>query len=151
MPLSDKGDLLVHVTKTMKDSGADLELAKALLDLGVARARSNDRKVAVELLQRALRLAEGCDAAALLTRVRGELRTLGSKPARTSPAAGETTLTSGEQRVVELATRGLTNREIAAELFVSVKAVEYHLGNVYAKLGIARRGDLSEALGLRSG
>ena len=40
--------------------------------------------------------------------------------------------------------RGLTNREVAAELYVTDKAVEYHLGNVYAKLGIRSRRRLRE-------
>ena len=41
--------------------------------------------------------------------------------------------------MVALVRRGMTNREAAGELYVSEKAVEYHLGNVYAKLGIHSR------------
>jgi DNA-binding CsgD family transcriptional regulator len=50
--------------------------------------------------------------------------------------------------VAALAGEGLTNREIAQRLFVSVKAVQWHLRNVYRKLDIASRGELPAALGL---
>ena len=49
----------------------------------------------------------------------------------------------------ELAALGRTNREIANELFVTVKAVEWHLGNSYRKLDIRGRGALAQALGAR--
>ncbi len=44
--------------------------------------------------------------------------------------------------MAHLVERGCTNREIAAELFVSVKTVEYHLGNAYAKAGVSSRTQL---------
>ena len=62
--------------------------------------------------------------------------TTGTRTAGVSVAAE---LTDRERDVVALVRRGLTNREAAAELYVSDKAVEYHLGNVYAKLGIRSR------------
>jgi DNA-binding CsgD family transcriptional regulator len=55
-------------------------------------------------------------------------------------------LTPSEQRVAELAARGRTNRQIADTLFITVKAVERHLGNAYRKLGIRGRGELAGAL-----
>ncbi len=51
-------------------------------------------------------------------------------------------LTSAERRVAELASDGMTNREIAQTLFVTVKTVEWHLRNTYVKLGIASRREL---------
>ena len=45
-----------------------------------------------------------------------------------------------------LVAAGRSNREVAAELYLSVKAVEYHLGHIYAKLGIASRRQLGDAL-----
>jgi DNA-binding NarL/FixJ family response regulator len=56
-------------------------------------------------------------------------------------------LTPSERRVTERARRGLTNREIAADLYVTVKTVETHLRNAYRKLEIRSRGELAEALG----
>lgn len=54
-------------------------------------------------------------------------------------------LTEREQDVVALVRKGMTNREVAEALYVSAKAVEYHLGNVYGKLGIRSRRDLRDA------
>jgi DNA-binding CsgD family transcriptional regulator len=51
-------------------------------------------------------------------------------------------LTTRETEVAHLVGRGLSNPEIAAELFISRKAVEYHLGNIYAKYGIHSRQQL---------
>jgi DNA-binding NarL/FixJ family response regulator len=50
--------------------------------------------------------------------------------------------TEREQDVVALARKGLTNNEVAGEMYVSEKAVEYHLRNVYDKLGISSRREL---------
>jgi DNA-binding CsgD family transcriptional regulator len=55
-------------------------------------------------------------------------------------------LTPSELRVVRLAVEGRTNREIAHELYVTVKTVEGHLARAYAKLAIKRRDQLPEAL-----
>jgi len=48
-------------------------------------------------------------------------------------------LTEQEHRVAETVAGGLSNRETAAHLFLSVKTVEFHLGNVYRKLGVRSR------------
>ncbi|GAA1777582.1 hypothetical protein GCM10009795_024690 [Nocardioides hankookensis] len=82
----------------------------------------------------------------LLGRVRRLLGRMGEEP---QPVLGETlaSLTAAEQRVARLAATGLTNREIADQLVVTVKAVEWHLSHVYRKLGIHSRGALSTALG----
>jgi DNA-binding NarL/FixJ family response regulator len=51
-------------------------------------------------------------------------------------------LTEREHDVATLVAKGLTNREVAGELYVSEKAVEYHLRNVFGKLGLSSRRDL---------
>lgn len=56
-------------------------------------------------------------------------------------------LSSAELRVARLAAEGRSNREIAGDLFITVKGVEWHLSRSYAKLGIARRAELREHLG----
>jgi DNA-binding CsgD family transcriptional regulator len=55
-------------------------------------------------------------------------------------------LTPSERRVAELAAQGLTNREISAQLYVTVKAVEFHLSRVFAKLDVRGRRELAAAL-----
>jgi DNA-binding CsgD family transcriptional regulator len=63
-------------------------------------------------------------------------------PAGRSPAA----LTAQEQRIARLAADGMTNQQIAHAVFVSSKTIEYHLGNAFAKLGIASRHQLRAVL-----
>jgi DNA-binding CsgD family transcriptional regulator len=66
-----------------------------------------------------------------------------SGPRSAGPAArGSIPLTEREQDVATLVAKGLTNREVAGELYVSEKAVEYHLRNVFGKLGISSRREL---------
>ena len=56
-------------------------------------------------------------------------------------------LTAAERRVAALAADGLTNRQIAEQLLVSVKAIEWHLSNVYRKLEIRSRKALAPPIG----
>ncbi|MGH2763766.1 MAG: helix-turn-helix domain-containing protein, partial [Thermoleophilaceae bacterium] len=55
-------------------------------------------------------------------------------------------LTPAERRVVDLASKGLANREVAQQLFVTSRTVEMHLSAAYAKLGISSRTELADAL-----
>jgi DNA-binding CsgD family transcriptional regulator len=62
------------------------------------------------------------------------------------PVAGVGALTASERRVAALAGAGRTNKEIAQELFVTVKTVETHMARTFQKLGISSRGELRHAL-----
>ena len=55
-------------------------------------------------------------------------------------------MTPKEQVVARLVTRGLSNRDVAAEMYLSTKTIEYHLGNIYAKTGITSRHQLAAVL-----
>jgi DNA-binding NarL/FixJ family response regulator len=79
-------------------------------------------------------------------RVRRLLDRLGEQPRKVQTEA-MAALTSSEQRVARMAAEGMTNRQIATELVVTVKAVEWHLSHVYRKLGISSRTRLPETLG----
>ena len=86
----------------------------------------------------------------LAERAREELVAAGAKPRRDA-LRGRDALTASEARVAHMASRGMTNREIAAELVVAPKTVEVHLGHVYRKLDISSRKELPEALAGRAG
>jgi DNA-binding CsgD family transcriptional regulator len=125
-----------------------LEQAKALLELGDALRRSNQRAAARERLRPALDLAARCQAAPLVERAEAELRATGARPRR-ALLTGPDALTPSERRVAELVARGLSNPEVARELVVSRTTVESHLRAAYRKLDIASRDELGKILEAR--
>ena len=114
------------------------------MDLGAAIRRAGRPVDARGTLREALALAEATGAGALARRAREELGLAGGRAP--APAEGGSGLTPSEDRVAQLAAAGHSNREIADALFVTVKNVEWHLGNVYRKLDIRGRGQLAAAL-----
>jgi DNA-binding CsgD family transcriptional regulator len=77
-------------------------------------------------------------------RARRELLVTGRKVSKQSSASGGE-LTAQESQIARLAGEGLTNPEIAAQLFISTHTVEWHLRKVFAKLGISSRRQLRGA------
>jgi DNA-binding CsgD family transcriptional regulator len=73
------------------------------------------------------------------------LITTGARPRR-ERISGAEALTASERRIANLAAAGMTNREIAQALFITIKTVKAHLGHVFLKLGITERGLLANAL-----
>jgi DNA-binding CsgD family transcriptional regulator len=142
---SDAIELLTQATQELERSPARLEHARALVDLGAALRRANHRVEARGPLQDGLRLAQRCSAGPLVERARTELSAAGGRSAAATGRGGAQ-LTVSERRVAELAAQGLSNKEIAQELFVTSKTVETHLGRAYLKLNIVRRTQLGRAL-----
>jgi DNA-binding CsgD family transcriptional regulator len=140
--------LLRESVASLDSSPALLERARSLAELGAALRRSGERASARQPLARALELAARCGAGPLATRVRDELNAAGARPRRPW-RTGVDALTPSELRVARLAVGGRSNREIAGELYVTLKAVEGHLARAYAKLGIQGRDQLPRALGSR--
>ena len=120
----------------------DTDLAGLLLLSG----RPDVSAEALALLRPAEEYAGRQDLWPLQSRIRRLLDRLGEPP---RPVHGEAlaALTASERRVARLAADGLTNREIARQLVVTVKAVEWHLSHVYRKLGIPSRAGLASTLG----
>lgn len=142
---ADGLDLLAEAAAELERSPALLERAKTELELGAALRRAGKRAAAQEPLRSALDLADRCGAAHLAERAREELVAAGARPRRTR-VSGVEALTASELRVARRAADGQTNREIAADLFVTKKAVEKHLASTYRKLDIGGRGELAAAL-----
>jgi DNA-binding CsgD family transcriptional regulator len=93
-------------------------------------------------LRRALDLAQRCGAAVLAASVEEELAASGARPRRRESSARDT-LTPSEQRIARMAAQGMSNRQIAAALFVTLKTVGWHLGNAYRKLEVGSRDELA--------
>jgi DNA-binding CsgD family transcriptional regulator len=121
------------------------ELARAHLLYGEWLRRQGRRVDARDQLRTAheLFLAIGMDAFA--ERARGELLATGEKVRRRTTGTRDR-LTAQEAQVAQLASDGLTNPDIGERLFLSARTVEWHLGKVFAKLGVSSRRELSAAL-----
>jgi DNA-binding NarL/FixJ family response regulator len=133
---------LAQAAEAYRALGLGFDAARALLVLGRAQRRATKRAAARDSLEQARAGFEalGCPgwaaaAAAEADRVSGR---------RAAPGGG---LTPGEQRVAELVAGGLSNKEVAALLYLSVATVDTHLRGVYAKLGIRSRAQLARRLG----
>ena len=138
-------ELLREAVSVLERSEARLEYARAQTDLGATLRRCGRRTEAREPLRAGLDLATECGATALAARAREELVTAGARPRR-ARIAGAEALTASERRIAALAAAGMTNREIAQALFITIKTVKAHLGHVFQKLDITTRAQLAEAL-----
>ncbi|HVF77909.1 MAG TPA: helix-turn-helix transcriptional regulator, partial [Solirubrobacteraceae bacterium] len=112
--------------------------------------RAGRRTDAGRALGGALELARTCGARLLQERAQQELEVAGTRVQRAA-RRGADALSPSERRVVALAIEGLSNRQIAEALFVTRKAVEWHLGNAYRKLDVRSRRELPAALGAPQG
>ncbi|MFI8829235.1 AAA family ATPase [Streptomyces sp. NPDC053431] len=139
-------DLLREAVSILESSPARLEYAKALLALSGALRRKGARKEARSYGYEALELAKMLHAAYVINEAASELQITGMQRSRLT-LSGPGALTPSERRVSELAAAGKSNREIAQEIYVTIKTVEVHLSNSYRKLGINRRDLLKKTLG----
>jgi DNA-binding CsgD family transcriptional regulator len=113
-----------------------LELARSLLALGRIERRRKARKQSRDALVRARELATKIGHRPLLAQIEQELP-------RIAAARSGSELTATERRVAGLIAAGATNRDAAAELFVSVRTVETHVASIYRKLGVRTRAELA--------
>ena len=146
----DRGAFLLRDAIDVLERGESrLEKARALADLGAMLRRRNRRTEARGLLREALDAAHRVGAKPLAEYAETELRATGARPRRVV-LSGLDSLTASERRVAELASQGLSNREVAQTLFVTARTVEGHLTSVFRKLQVGSREELPAALAGRA-
>lgn len=116
------------------------ERARTLLVFGVTLRRARQKRRAREALDAAMAAFEALGAPLWIEKTRAELRRIGGRP----PSRKE--LTPTEERVAELVASGLSNKEVAARLFVTVRTVEANLTRIYGKLAVRSRAELASRL-----
>lgn len=120
--------------------GLGFEQARVLLALGHLQRRSGKRGSARESLGRAQEIFGRLGCSGWSARAAAELGRVSGR------RGADDSLTASELRVVELAAQGLSNKEIASRLYVTVYTVEAHLSHAYAKLGVRSRAQLAARL-----
>jgi ATP/maltotriose-dependent transcriptional regulator MalT len=128
--------LLAGARDRFEAIGADLLAAEAAATAALAYRRHGDQRAAAGMATRANVSKDRCEG--------------GHTPALVVPVA-VVPLTAREREVALLAANGMSSREIAERLVVSVRTVDNHLQSTYTKLGISGRGELADALGATSG
>jgi DNA-binding CsgD family transcriptional regulator len=118
------------------------ERAQLELAYGQVLRRAGKRRAAASQLQAARDRLTSLNARPYLQRCERELAASGLTPAKRS-VFDPSRLTAQESAVARLVAAGMGNRQVAAELFVSIKTVQFHLTHIYAKLGINSRGELA--------
>jgi DNA-binding CsgD family transcriptional regulator len=136
---------LEESVNVLSESPAALERALSTVEWGAALRRAGRRQYAQRILSQGLDAAARCGARPLIAFARQELRVAGARPRR-DWTRGVEALTPSELRVVRFAQEGRTNRQIARELYLSIKTVEGHLARAYGKLDITSRTELNRVL-----
>jgi DNA-binding CsgD family transcriptional regulator len=142
---SEAGSYFARAHQLKVDVPMPFEHALVSLDDGRRLCSVENRPSAVEQLERAHRIFSDLGADPFVQACSSGLASLQVTNAPDSPSA-ILALSRSEMAVARLVATGLTNREVANELYVSVKTVEYHLRNSYIKLNITSRRELAALL-----
>ncbi|WP_246438080.1 helix-turn-helix transcriptional regulator [Lipingzhangella halophila] len=122
-----------------------IEYARTHLLYGAALRRQRSPSTAVEHLHCALEVFEHLDAKMLATRARAELRATGETK-RAEDRTGVSSLSAQQEQIAMLVAEGATNREVAAKLYISPRTVEHHLRNIFYRLDVRSRVELSRLI-----
>jgi DNA-binding CsgD family transcriptional regulator len=147
----DPQDTLAHFQLALQEHQRvtrPFELARTLRAQGMVLRRHKHKAAAKAALEQALGIFERLGAPLWAQATRAELGRVGLRPAAPVGASG---ITAAEARVAELVAAGRSNREVAGELFMSLKTVEAHLSRIYRKLGVRSRAELAHKLARQSG
>lgn len=140
----DRDEAFSRALESAVEHGLPFERARTELCWGESLRRDRRRALAAAPLSSALQTFRMLGASPWVDRTDRELSAATTTPRpRDAPAL---VLTAQEARVSGAVARGLSNPAIAAELFLSRKTVEYHLGNVFRKLGVHSRTQLTRRL-----
>jgi DNA-binding CsgD family transcriptional regulator len=134
-------DLYTEAVSRLGRTSIATDLARAHLVYGEWLRRQRRRGDARQQLRTAHEMFAAMGAEAFAGRAARELRATGEHPRKRSPGT-TSPLTPQQAQISELASGGLPTREIAAQLFLSPRTVEYHLQNIYTKLDITSRTQL---------
>jgi DNA-binding CsgD family transcriptional regulator len=127
--------LLRSAAEALKEGEDRYLLARVLCDLTTAYQQLGESRRAQVIARQAWSIAEACQADPITAKL--------ALDAELEPTPTATVLSDAEQRVADLVVHGLTNREIAKRLYITVSTVEQHLTHTYRKLGVAGRADLA--------
>ena len=141
-PLSPSA-IAAHEAAEAAGAGRVFDHARTRLAYGEWLRRNRRRVDAREQLRAALVTFEDLDATPYADRAVAELRASG-ETARKRDVTEPTRLTAQELAVASLVQQGLSNREVAAQLFLSPRTVEAHLRSIFRKLGISSRRQLRD-------
>ncbi|SEG89044.1 regulatory protein, luxR family [Nonomuraea solani] len=142
----DQAEALYRAALDLHDQdGRPLEYARTALLYGEWLRRARRKAEARGPLHAALEVFDRLGMRPWAERTRGELTATGAQDQAPKPAEGVAAdLTPQELQIARLAAQGLSNRDIAAQLFLSHRTVGYHLYKAYPKLGVASRSELKE-------
>ncbi|WP_329281746.1 helix-turn-helix transcriptional regulator [Streptomyces sp. NBC_01451] len=147
-PLRQRPPLLRQAVDLLQNTGDRYELARALTDLTRVYFHLGELRLARLVGRRTWDLVQQCQAHPLALTLETSLgKDISVAEEEPVVAGAESALSQAERRVVEMAARGCTNREIAKRLYITVSTVEQHLTRVYRKLNVTRA-ELSSVLQL---
>ena len=140
-------DLFSAAADSFLTGGLVLAECRALLLLGRTLAVTRRPEEAATVIGRAKRIADAHGAAHLGSLAVNAQRQIGARrPRPTRRDTADRTLSEQERQISAMVARGLSNRDIATSLFVSVKTVEAHLTRIFRKLGVSSRSALVSTL-----
>ena len=137
-------EMLRTVAEQLEAIPYTLDAARVRRQLARALAETGDREGAMRELRSAHEVFARLGAEPELKATREQLRELGARPPARTLAVGVAGLTAREVEIVRLVANRRSNKEIGAALDISSRTVSTHLSNVFAKLGLASRGELAD-------